>query len=96
MRALEDSRLIFIEKTRLTELYQSFSVFPELGRRILEQLTITEQQYASLLAAHSPQERYLRILQDKPEMIQRVPLQQLASYLGISRESLSRIRKRVS
>lgn len=96
IQALEDSRLIFIDKHKLTDLYQSSSFFQTLGRKILEQLAITEQKYASLLAAHSPKDRYLQILKEKPEMITRVPLQHLASYMGISRESLSRIRKRIS
>lgn len=96
IQALENSRLIFIDKNKLTDLYKSSSFFQEMGRKILEQLTITEQQYASLLASYSPKERYLEILKNKPKMIERVPLQHLATYLGISRESLSRIRKRIS
>ena len=44
----------------------------------------------------SPQQRYLSVLQKKPNLIQRVPLQQLASYLGITAPSLSRIRARIT
>jgi len=43
-----------------------------------------------------PEERYLKLLRDRPQLIDRVPLYQLASYLGITPESLSRIRKRIS
>ncbi|WP_339699145.1 Crp/Fnr family transcriptional regulator [uncultured Roseivirga sp.] len=96
IQAIENSKLFYIEKSKLTGLYQQSIFFQELGRRILEQLAITEQKYSALLAANSPKERYLHILENKPELVHRIPLQHLASYLGISRESLSRIRKRVS
>jgi CRP-like cAMP-binding protein len=44
----------------------------------------------------SIEERYLHLLKERPELIQRVPQYQLANYLGIQPESLSRIRKRLS
>jgi CRP-like cAMP-binding protein len=44
----------------------------------------------------SPEERYLNLLDKRPELLQRVPQHQIASYLGMTPESLSRIRKRVS
>ena len=43
----------------------------------------------------SPEERYLKLMNERPELFDRVPLYQLASYLGIKPESLSRIRKRI-
>jgi DNA-binding MarR family transcriptional regulator len=43
----------------------------------------------------SPEERYLNLLKTRPDLIQRVPQHQIASYLGIKPESLSRIRKRI-
>jgi DNA-binding MarR family transcriptional regulator len=43
----------------------------------------------------SPEQRYLNLLQSRPDLIQRAPLHQLASYLGMKPESLSRIRKRL-
>lgn len=95
IQAIEKSRLILLAKDKLISLYQHSPVFQELGRKILEQSTITEQKYSMLLAALPPKERYEHILEKYPELIQRVPLQHLASYLGISRESLSRIRKRI-
>jgi CRP-like cAMP-binding protein len=44
---------------------------------------------------HSPEERYLNLLKTRPELLDRVPQYQLASYLGVTPESLSRIRKRI-
>lgn len=96
IQAIENSKLVFIQKDKLVKLYNQSIFFQELGRKILEQIAITEQNYTTLLTSYLPKERYLHILNTRPELISRVPLQFLASYLGISRESLSRIRKRVS
>lgn len=93
---MEPSEVVFIDKYKLKELYMVSSAFQDLGRRILEQIAITEQKYASLFTLYSPKERYLYILRNHPELIQRVPLKYLASYLGVARETLSRIRRRVS
>jgi CRP-like cAMP-binding protein len=54
----------------------------------LTELVLTDLQH------HSPAERYHRLLAEQPELVQRVPLQDLASFLGIAPQSLSRIRRR--
>ena len=46
--------------------------------------------------ASTPENRYLNLLQTRPDLLQRVPQHQLASYLGVTPESLSRIRKRIT
>lgn len=55
----------------------------------------TKEDFASFIIS-SPKERYLNILKNRPELVHRVPQHQLASYLGVTPESLSRIRKRIS
>lgn len=95
IQALEDCLVFFINREKLIDLYKKSDFYQTLGRMILEQLAISEQKYSFLLSSYSPKERYLQILENQPELIQRVSLQHLASYLGISRESLSRIRKRI-
>ena len=55
-------------------------------------------KYQEMLATYktdTPEQRYLNILKFRPELIQRVPQHQLASYIGVKPESLSRIRKRI-
>ncbi len=96
IQSMEPAKVIFMDKLKLTELYSDFPSFQNLGRKILEQIAITEQKYSSLFTIYSPEERYLYILHNHPELIRRVPLKHLASYLGVARETLSRIRKRVS
>ena len=58
---------------------------------------MAEQQVSfDLFKTHSPEQRYLKLLELRPSLIHRVPQYQLASYLGIKPESLSRIRKRLA
>lgn len=95
IQAIENSTVFYIDKVKLATLYEKSDFYQKLGRMILESLTISEQKYSSFLASYSPKERYLYILENRPKLIEQIPLQYLASYMGISRESLSRIRKRV-
>lgn len=96
IQALEATETVFIPKVPMIGLYQISPSFQQLGRKILERVAIAEQQYSSLFTFYSPEERYTHILQRYPHFIQRVPLQHLASYLGVARETLSRIRKRIA
>jgi CRP-like cAMP-binding protein len=61
---------------------------------IESELQRTQEVHAEYVIA-SPMERYKNLLQNRPELLDRVPQYQLASYLGITPESLSRIRKRI-
>ena len=77
---------------------EMFGKYPELesSARVMAEETI--ENYQSLFAdfkLSSAEERYLKLLKERPELIQRVPQYQLASYLGVQPESLSRIRKRL-
>ena len=53
------------------------------------------QERLSSIINHSPEDRYLELIKNQPELINRVPLHQLASYIGVTPESFSRIRKRI-
>lgn len=50
----------------------------------------------SVAQSGSPEEKYQLLMQDQPELFQRIPLHYIASYLGIEPESLSRLRKRMA
>lgn len=58
----------------------------------------TKKMHDSLMTFKilSPEERYLKLIEEKPQLFNRVPLYQMASYLGVKPESLSRIRKRIT
>ncbi|MGV9013843.1 MAG: Crp/Fnr family transcriptional regulator [Flavobacteriales bacterium] len=78
-------------------LLQLYAVSPEIatfGRNVLEQILLEQEEHSNTFKLCSPTERYHALLAGRPEMLRRVPLTQIASYLGIARETLSRIRGR--
>lgn len=76
-----------------------FKKFPELESvcRILSEVFLTKnQEVFDNYIIFSPEERYLRLASTRPDLIQRVPQYHIASYLGVTPESLSRLRKRMA
>jgi len=78
-----------------TEMYQKFPQIESLNRALGEVIMAKYQDTFAEFKMASPEERYLTLLKNRPELIQRAPQHQIASYLGIKPESLSRIRKRI-
>ncbi len=78
-----------------TEMYQKFPQIESLNRALGEAIMAKYQDTFAEFKMASPEERYLNLLTNRPDLIQRVPQHQIASYLGIKPESLSRIRKRI-
>lgn len=76
------------------EMYQKFPKLESLNRAMGEVIMAKYQDTLAEFKLSSPEERYLALLDKRPDLIQRVPQHQIASYLGIKPESLSRIRKR--
>lgn len=93
--ACEDSVVWIFSKQNLLHLYADSHEFVDFSRQVMEQLLIDQQHHINLFKLNKPIERYRHILQFKPELLQKTTLTLLSSYLGISRETLSRIRKRV-
>ncbi len=78
-----------------TEMYQKFPQIESLNRALGEAIMAKYQDTFAEFKMASPEERYLNLLKTRPDIIQRAPQHQIASYLGIKPESLSRIRKRI-
>ncbi len=74
----------------------SIESFREIGRTRLVNGFFELKNHSVSLIADPAKERYLNLLQTKPDIIQNVPLKQIATYLGITDTSLSRIRKEIS
>lgn len=78
------------------EMYQKFPKLNSITRELMEKdFGKTQEAFATFIAS-SPEERYLLLLKNRPDLLHRVPQHQVASYLGVKPESLSRIRKRIS
>jgi CRP-like cAMP-binding protein len=79
-----------------TEMYLKFPQIESLNRALGEAIMAKYQDTFAEFKMASPEERYRNLLKTRPDLIQRVPQHQIASYLGITPESLSRIRKRLA
>ena len=94
IQAGESSTIYEFEKDELLNLYKASPEIESFGRKLLEQLLIAQEEHSTLFKIYSPAERYDYLLNNKPEFLQRVSLSQLASYLGVTRETLTRIRRK--
>ncbi|MEJ2882250.1 Crp/Fnr family transcriptional regulator [Pedobacter sp. GR22-6] len=94
--ALEDCTLWSVSYQDLNNLYSRSETGLRIGKAISEILFARKQQEQISLLTKSPEERYLNLITARPEIFQRTPLKIIASYLGLTAESLSRIRKRVT
>lgn len=92
---LEDCELLSLTKDKMDELYEQVPKFNILTRKIAEQRFINAQQILSSFLLDTPEERYLKFIEKNGDLLLRVPHHMLASFLGITPVSLSRIRKRV-
>lgn len=92
----EDTSVAIINSEKENALYKKFPRFGEVCRVEMEKMFGASQEEFSTFKNATPKERYLNLLKNRPNLIQRVPQYQLASYLGIKPETLSRIRGRIT
>lgn len=92
---VEESILTISNADMEAEVNSKFPKFDLMCRKLSEELLAKQRIDFDEFKTSSPEERYLNLLQKRPDLIQRVPQQQLASYLGIKPQSLSRLRARI-
>lgn len=92
--ALEDCELINLSYDDIQDLYQSYPVYERFGRKIAEMLFIMISSQTNRLLTLTPEERYQQLQEQQSYILQRVPQYMIASYIGITPEHLSRIRKK--
>ena len=93
---VEDTTLVVGSEEKENDLYERFPRLETISRIVLGKVLADQQEVQSYYITDTPEKRYLRLLDSRPELIQRVPQYQLASYIGVKPESLSRIRKRIT
>lgn len=94
--ALVDTQVIDLGFDDMQRLYKQFSAFQEFGRKISEMLFVLLNQRNTALLALTPEDRYRNMIAGNPQLLQRVPQYMLASFIGVTPEHLSRIRKKMS
>jgi CRP-like cAMP-binding protein len=94
IQAGEKSTIYILDKQKLLALYAVSPEIASFGRNLLEQLLMLQEEHSNLFKIFSPAERYQYLQTHYPHVVQRVSLSHIASYLGVARETLSRIRRR--
>lgn len=89
---LEDSVVWSITYAQLQQLYRDFPEFNAIGRLLTEKYYVLSELRTQNLRMQTAPERYQQLLTDFPDIFRRVPLKYIASHLGISPETLSRLR----
>lgn len=96
LECIEDTVLTATSFEQEREMYDKFPRFQAICRINTELQFQAYQERVATYMTSSPEERYLNLLETRSDLLNRVPQYQLASYLGVKPESLSRIRKRIA
>ncbi|MBP1967537.1 Crp/Fnr family transcriptional regulator [Paenibacillus aceris] len=92
---VEDSVMVVGDLDTENDMYNKHPQLESMTRRMIEEnFSQVQEEFAAFIAS-SPEERFKTLQMKRPSLIDRVPQHQLASYLGITPESLSRIKKRI-
>jgi CRP-like cAMP-binding protein len=96
LQAIEDSDLLIINKENFEKALSEFPGFEEYYRKGTQKTYTKLQEQVGQSLSDSAEAKYLRLLKERPSIVNRVPQHYIASYLGITPESLSRVRKKLS
>ncbi len=95
IQCLTDCVLWKIEFDTFQDLFHQIPAFREWGRAWMAFELYRNKMRATEMITEHAAKRYLRLIQEKPQIIQQAPLKYIASYLGVTDSSLSRIRKEI-
>ncbi|WP_118975307.1 Crp/Fnr family transcriptional regulator [Taibaiella koreensis] len=95
IEALEDSEIIQIAHRDLNSLYERNPNWGKFGRVLAETFFAYAQSRAEAFLFFSHEKRFLKLMEEHPNIIERIPAYHISSFLGITNPSLSRIRKRL-
>ncbi|MCU0354286.1 MAG: Crp/Fnr family transcriptional regulator [Cytophagales bacterium] len=96
IEAMEGAEIVTFDFEMLQHAYNQSKNWERFGRQIAEEsYRITTRRVESFLFMNG-EERYLEALRTEPHVFERIPLYQVSSYLGLERESLSRLRKKIT
>jgi CRP-like cAMP-binding protein len=96
LQTLENTTVAVISSEVAMQLVDRFPKFEFLARIMMEEELIVYQEIISSFITLNAEQRYLKLLNEQHPILQRIPQHQLATYLGVTAETLSRIRKRIN
>jgi len=92
IESLEDCELLVIDHKSKATLYEKIPKFETLFRLLIQRSLFALQKRFHSLVSQTAEQRYLAFLEKYPQVVQRVPQNQIARYLGVSPEFLSKVR----
>lgn len=96
IEALEEAELLLLSKPHWEQLMQTVPKLEHYFRILIQNHLIATQKRLMQSLTETAEEKYVQFTHTYPECLQRVPLHMIASYLGVSRETLSRLRKNMA
>ncbi|WBX70498.1 Crp/Fnr family transcriptional regulator [Tenacibaculum retecalamus] len=96
IETLTETTLWKISNKDLQEVYDKTKNGNIIGRRMAEKMFLIKSKREISLLNKTAEERYLDLFSDRPILLQQIPLKYIASYIGVTPQALSRIRKRIT
>ena len=96
LQALTETTVLSISYTDLQAVYEQTRIGNLIGRLTAERLFLLKSKREQYLLNLTAEEHYLKLFKERPELLQVIPLKYISSYIGVTAQALSRIRKRIS
>lgn len=96
LETLDDTTLYSISYADLQQVYKTTQIGNLIGRLTAERLFYIKSKREQSLLSETPEQRYLNLFKERPELINVIPLKYVSSYIGVTPQALSRIRKRIT
>ena len=96
LEALTEVSLWKISKENLEDVFENTLSGNIIGRKMAEEMFLIKSKRELSFLSKTAQERYLDLFKERPELLKLIPLKQIASYIGVTPQGLSRIRKRIN
>ncbi|WP_040249738.1 Crp/Fnr family transcriptional regulator [Psychroserpens mesophilus] len=95
LQALAETTILSISYNDLQEVYKTTQIGNLIGRLTAERLFLLKSKREQYLLNLTAEERYLKLFKERPELLNIIPLKYISSYIGVTAQALSRIRKRI-
>jgi CRP-like cAMP-binding protein len=95
LQTLTDTSILSITYKDLQAVYKTTKIGDLIGRLTAERLFLIKSKREQNLLNLSAEERYLKLFKERPELLKIIPLKYISSYIGVTAQALSRIRKRL-